>query len=71
MRWEGLARECVHCAGLHKESGVELLITKMEVQSGGGHTNHLTALGSTAERSDELNCELVFVIGRATRYEVA
>jgi hypothetical protein len=58
MRCEGLAGEGVHCAGLLEESGVELPVTRMEAQSCSEHTNLVSALGSTEERSDALSCEL-------------
>jgi hypothetical protein len=51
IRSEGLAGEGVHCAGLLEGTGVESL------ESNSGHTNRLSALKSTAERSDELSCE--------------
>jgi hypothetical protein len=39
------------------QTSVELLVTRVEVQSSSGHTNHSSTLGNMVERSDESSCE--------------
>jgi hypothetical protein len=58
VRSEVLVGEGVHCAGLLEDRGVQLLVTRVEIQSGSSHTNHLSMTENTVERrSDELICE--------------
>jgi hypothetical protein len=47
---EGLAREGIHCAGILKDRKVELLVSRVEVQSCRSHTNHFSTLETMAQR---------------------
>jgi hypothetical protein len=56
VRSEVFVGEGVHCAGLLEDRGVELLVIKVEIQSGSSHTNRISTIENTVERrSDELS----------------